>query len=360
MLVGIDNEADLWEYNFPMLQRGSGEPLIVTDGGAPVGYRVTGSEFTDRVIAFASQVKSIAPNARIVGPAHFGYDGWECWHDPSLTQYSDLGYWFMDDFLQGVRAASENVGTRLLDVWDFHWYPQAYPDYYGVNVSALDNSVTPLTDADIQAIVQGPRSYWDTTYDEGSWITSAYHLNGPAYILTRLQDRIAADYPGTGLGVSEYFPGGRNHISSGLATVDSLGVFGRMGIALAALWPLGDNDGLAYAFGGLALVHNADGQGLRYADTNVALDNPDAVSISAYAGMDSPDRVTVLVVNKTNNALNVGLRITNALSLANVAIYRIDAADPSPYLALQDTVTLENAYPYAAPSLSASMLVFTP
>ena len=56
--------------------------------------------------------------------------------------------------------------------------------------------------------------------------------------------------------------------------------------------------------------------------------------------------------------LNVGLRITNVDALARVAVYRIDAADPSPYLALSDTLTLSNAYPYAAPALSAAMLVF--
>lgn len=355
ILVGLDNEPDLWEYNFPMLQRGTGAALTASNG-VVVGNRVTGPEFTQEVITFTTKVKIVAPMAHIVGPAHFGYDGWECWHDPTQTQWSDLGRWFMDDFLEGVSAASEAAGVRLLDTWDFHWYPQA--TFNGTTVSALDNAVSPLTDAEIDAIVQGPRSYWDTTYNENSWITSVYHLNGPAYILTRLQDRILADYPGTGLGVSEYFPGGLNHISSGLAVVDSLGVFQRMGIELAAMWPLGDNTALAYAFGGLELVHNADGNGLRFADTAVLTSNPDTVDLSVYAGMDTPGRVTVLVVNKTQAAMNVGLSLTNAAPLSTVTIYRIDAADPSPYLVNTLPVTLYNAYPYAAPALSASMLVF--
>ena len=355
MLVGIDNEADLWESNFPMLQRGTGAALVASDG-VTVGHRVTGPQFTQRVLTFASRVKTVAPTAHIVGPAHFGYDGWECWHDPSQTQWSDLGRWYMDDFLADVSAASAAAGVRLLDTWDFHWYPQA--TFGGTAVSALDNAASPLTAAEVQAIVQGPRSYWDTTYDEGSWITSQYHLNGPAYIITRLQSHIAAGYPGTGLGVSEYFPGGRNHISSGLATVDSLGVFQTMGVELAALWPYGDNAGLTYAFGGIELVHNADGHGLRYADTSVSVSNPEAVQISAYAGMDTPDRVTVLVVNKTTAPIVVGLRITNLSVLSRVSIYRIDAADPAPYLATQDTLALNNADPYSAPALSASMLIF--
>ena len=64
---------------------------------------------------------------------------------------------------------------------------------------------------------------------------------------------------------------------------------------------------LAYAFGGIELVHNADGNGLRFADTAVLTSNPDAVDLSVYAGMDTPGRVTVLVVNKTQTAMNVGL-----------------------------------------------------
>ena len=354
LLVGVDNEADLWEYNFPMLQRGSGDALYASNG-VQIGNRVTGPEFTQRVIDFATRVKELAPNAQIVGPAHFGYDGWMCWHQLT-SPWTDLGRWFMDDFLEAVSAASAAAGVRLLDTWDFHWYPQA--TFNGTTVSALDNAVSPLTPDEVDAIVQGPRSYWDTTYDEGSWITSSYHLDGPAYMLTRLQSHLAAGYPGTGLGVSEYFPGGRNHIASGLATVDSLGVFQSLGIALAALWPLGDSAGLTYAFGGIELVHNADGNGLRYADTRVSVTNPDTVDLSIYGGMDTPDRVTVLVVNKTTGPLNVGLRITNVDALARVSVYRIDAADPSPYLALSDTLTLSNAYPYAAPALSASMLVF--
>ena len=33
-----------------------------------------------------------------------------------------------------------------------------------------------IPDAEIQQIVQGPRSYWDPTYDENSWITEPWHL----------------------------------------------------------------------------------------------------------------------------------------------------------------------------------------
>ena len=363
LIVGIDNECDLWDYNFPMLQTGQGAGIPANANGASsssiiVGTQVTASEFFQRVVSFTTKVKALAPASYIVGPSHYGFDGFRAWNLPSSPMYPALGHWFMDDFLAAMKSASDAAGIRLLDTWDFHWYPQQV--FGGTTVSALDNNQTGgLTTAEITAIVQGPRSYWDSTYNENSWITDAYHLNGPANILTRLQQRIAAGYPGTPIGVSEYFPGGLNHISSGLATADTLGVFQREGIELAAMWPNGSNNDCRFAFGGIELLRNADGNGLAYASTSVAVAHPELSPSSVYAGMDTPDRVTVLVVNKTSATRTFGLELTNADRLSKVAIYTLDAAHASPYLARNDTFTKSNAYAFAAGAMSASMLVFT-
>ena len=363
LIVGIDNECDLWDYNFPMLQTGQGAGIPANANGAStssiiVGTQVTANEFFQRVISFTTKVKSLAPQSFIVGPSHYGFDGFRAWNLPSSPLYPSTGHWFMDDFLAAMNTASTKAGIRLLDVWDFHWYPQQV--FNGVTVSALDNHQSGgLTAAEITAIVQGPRSYWDQTYNENSWITDQYHLDAPAYILTRLQARIAAGYPGTPIGVSEYFPGGLNHISSGMATADTLGVFGRMGVEVAAMWPNGSNGDCAFAFGGIELLRNADGNGMAYASTSVAVVNPDLAQSSVYAGMDTPDRVTVLAVNKTAATRTFGLELTNANKLGKVAIYTIDAAHSSPYLAKNDTLTKSNAYAFAAEAMSASLLVFT-
>lgn len=151
--------------------------------------------------------------------------------------------------------------------------------------------------------------------------------------------------------MSEYFPGGRNHISSGLATVDSLGVFPRMGVDIAAMWPVGDTASLAYAYGAIELLRSADGNGLRYADTTVRVEHPEIAESSVYAGSDSPRRVTVLVVNKTNAPRKLGLRTFNAAALSRVDVYRIEATHPSPTLAQSDALTKYNAYAYTAPAM---------
>lgn len=134
-----------------------------------------------------------------------------------------------------------------------------------------------MTADEIEAGLQSPRSYWDPEYDEQSWITRD-HMQEPAKILVRLQERIDAAYPGTKLGVTEYFPGGRGHVSSGLATVDSLGVFARMGIEMAAMWPHPGR--VEYAYGGIQLLRNASGTGVRFADTLVQAEHPEKIESS--------------------------------------------------------------------------------
>ncbi len=351
VMVGTDNEPDIYDYNYPMLQRGSGAPLLASNG-VHIGNRVTGTEFTAKFIEFAKRVKELAPTAPVIGPDHYHYDGWTTWHD-SMSSYTDAGRWFMDDFLSTVRAASEAAGKRLLDTWDFHWYPQSM--FQGTYTWALDHARRPMTDPEIEAVLQGPRSYWDTEYDEHSWVTND-HLHGPAYIVKRLQDRIAAGYPGTELGVTEYFPGGCGHVSSGLATADTLGVFGRLGVHVAAMWP--HTCDLRYAFGAFELLRNADGQGRAFAGTSVRVEHPEKAESSVHAASDGTGRVTVLVVNKTKQPRRFGLRISGAQSLEEVAVFRIDADHPSPILAAHDSLTRENAYAYASPPLSAAILDF--
>lgn len=351
VMVGIDNEPDLYAFNYPMLQTGGGEALHAANG-VKIGNRVTGTEFTARFLVFAKRIKDLSPGAAVVGPSHYHFDGWTSWH-ASMPEYTGQGKWYMDDFLATVKAESDAIGKRLLDTWDFHWYPQTLSG--GVFVWDLDDSVRPLTQDEITHIVQGPRSYWDHDYDEDSWITND-HLGGPAWILERLQKRIAAAYPGTNLGVSEYFPGGCAHVSSGVAVADTLGIFARMGVHLAAMWPTCNR--LEYTYGALKLLRNADGKMLRFAGTAVRVEHPEKVETSVYAGSDDARRVTVLVINKTNASRSVGLRLFHTGKLASADVYRIDAAHASPHLAARDGLTKKNAYAYDAPPMSASMLVF--
>ena len=353
LIVGTDNEPDLFAYNFPMLQNGNGDDLTVD--GVVVGKRVMGDQFTERFVRFARRIKEIAPRTPIAGPGHYAFDGWTTWHGSMNDRYGNGGdaAWYLDDFLRGVKQASEQAGVRLLDTWDMHWYPQR--EFNGVYTHLLDDSQTPMTADEIEAVLQSPRSYWDPEYDEQSWITRD-HMHEPTKILVRLQQRIDAAYPGTKLGVTEYFPGGRGHVSSGLATVDSLGVFARFGVELAAMWPHPGR--VEYAYGGIQLLRDASGTGVRFADAMVKVEHPEKIDSSLYAGADTPEVVTVSVVNKTQAPRRFALRFYNPGALGSVDVYRIDAEHPDPFAAGAEPLTRYNAHVYTAPPLSASLLVF--
>lgn len=352
VMVGSDNEPDLYVSNFPMLQRGSGDPLHAPNG-VEVGRRLTGADFTARYLRFAKRVKEIVPGAYLVGPDHFHFDGYTNFHTPGAGGYTDDGRWYMDDFLASVRAESEAAGVRLLDTWDFHWYPQQM--FAGTFVWKLDDAIRKMSEAEIDAVVQGPRSYWDPDFDEHSWITDD-HLHGPARILTRLLPRVEAGYPGTTVGVTEYFPGGCAHVSSALGVVDTLGIFARMGVHIAAMWP--HTCDLGFAFAGFRLLRNADGNGLGFDATNVAVEHPEKVESSVYAASDDDARVTVLVVNKTRAPRRMGLRLHHPDVLASVSVWTVDASHPEPTHVGEDAVARKNAHTFVAPPRSASLLVF--
>ena len=111
-----------------------------------------------------------------------------------------------------MQQASVTAGERLLDVLDIHFYTS-----------------TPDDPADI---VQAPRSLWDPTYMENSWI--AQSIPGPIELLPRLQADINQYDPGTKLSISEYNYGGGDEIAGAIAEADALGIFGEQGVYAAS------------------------------------------------------------------------------------------------------------------------------
>ena len=262
-----------------------------------------------------------------------------------------------------MKTESADVGKRLIDVWDFHWYPQGavggqLVEYVDANASTAART----------AVLNSPRGFWDDAYDENAWYTDGDHTNGPAMILRRAQDHLAAHYAGTPVGVSEYWPGGCNTIYSGLGVVDTLGIFQRMNVALGAMWPdcEGPASELRYAYGAFRLVRNADGNGLKFASTFVPVTNPATAAVekaelalsSVYAGSDGKESITALIVNKKDTSRRFALRAWHSAPLRTVDIYRIYAASPNPVHVRTDTLTKRNAYLHAAPAFSATLLVF--
>ena len=213
--VSLDNEPDLWSSAHLEIQRTNIAP----------------ETFIQKTIALSRALKSVDPAVKIFGPVNYGFEG--IVNLQGFPGFTDT-YWFVDKHLQELKAASDAAGQRLVDVYDFHWYSAA-KSADGYEVGSLTGAN--LTSDQVQAIVQSPRSLWDTNFVENSWITG-YLGGAPVCILGRLQAKIDASWPGTKLAITEYDNGGGNHIAGTIAQADNLGIYGSLGVFAATHWPL--------------------------------------------------------------------------------------------------------------------------
>src|SRR6266576_1710785 len=156
-----------------------------------------------------------------------------------------------------------------------------------------------LTDAQVQAIVQSPRSLWDSTFKENSWITNSV-LGGPIYILKRLQAKIDAANPGMKIAITEYENGGFNHIAGTIAQADNLGVFGSEGVFAANFWPPGGT--YSYALAGFRAFRGFDGASANFGDTSLQTTSSSVKDVVVYASSDSatPGRFVFVAINRSN------------------------------------------------------------
>ena len=296
--VSLDNEPELWPSMHQEIQ-GTAEPGV--------------TNYLNQTIALSQAIKAVDASAKTFGPVHYGFYGISYWQGASGFS-SD--YWFTDKYLQTMRDASTAAGRRLLDVYDIHWYSEA-TDSKGNRIGGLTSSN--LTSDQIQAIVQSPRSLWDTNYTEKSWI--AQYFNGPVSILKRLQEKINTDWPGTGLSITEYDNGGENHIAGAIAQADNLGIYGNLGLFAAAYWPNGNT--FPFVAAGFKMFRDYDGNLGAFGDISLSAVSSATTNVSAYVSADSqhPNRHVIVALNRSADYHDVGFQ---GISIAGLAkIYRI-------------------------------------
>ncbi len=289
----------------------------------------------------------MSPGALVFGPVNYGWYGYVALQGAPDAAGRD----FQEFWLAQVEAAQQLRGSRLVDVLDVHWYPEAQGG--GVRITGTDASP-----AVVAARLQAPRSLWDASYTETSWITQ-YSTLGPIRLLPRLRDKIAANAPGTKLAVTEYNYGGGQHISGGLAQADALGIFGREGVFAAAEWPLaGDESYIEAAF---EMFRNFDGANGSFGDTSVRAVTDDVAGTSIYASLDSTDanRMVLVAINKTGAALTAAIDLAAARSFARAEVYQLTAAGSSPVAAGELAPTGANHFAYTMPAYSVSTLRVT-
>jgi hypothetical protein len=335
LMFSMDNEPDLWAYTHAEVHPD------------PVTY----AEVRDKNIAFATMVKELAPHALTAGFVSFGWAGWT-----GLNGAPDASGNFVEYYLRAMRAAEQHAGTRLIDLLDVHYYPEAR-DAYDPEDGEVGTRVTEAsTDpAVVAARVQAPRSLWDPTYVEKSWI-GHWALGGTAMVLIPdMLAKIDAHYPGTKLSFTEWNFGGGAHISGAIASADVLGIFGREGVFAAAHFGFGDGESFTRA--AFRLYRNFDGQGATLGDTSVLATTSDIERTSVYGSIvaSDPRRVAIVVLNKDTSPHTARITIAEEQSHASCGVWQLLGIDPEVKAAGVLEVS-RGELVYTLPASSASML----
>ncbi|MEV0715815.1 glycoside hydrolase family 44 protein [Asanoa sp. NPDC050611] len=331
----LDNEPDIWHSTHRDVH-----PL----GAGSV-------ELRDRAIEIGAAVKAADPGAATLGPVGWGWTSWDysgldqetcgrtgCWADPPDRAARD-GLPFTTWYLRQLREYEQAHGTRVLDYFDMHFYPQAS----GV---AFGNATDPATNA---LRLRSTRALWDPTYVDESWINTQVRL------VPRMRELVAANYPGTRTAVTEYNWGALDHVNGALTQADVLGIFGRERLDLATLWaPPSATDPGAYAF---RMYRNYDGNGGRFGDVGVKATSADQELLSVYAAERSADgALTVLVVNKSGAAQTAPVSLVGRGS-GTARVYRYGADHPAAIVRAADQPVASGGFEATLPADSITLFV---
>ncbi|MBX3225972.1 MAG: hypothetical protein KIT84_29650 [Labilithrix sp.] len=270
----LDNEPALWDSSHRDVHP---EPT-------------TYDELLEKTIAFGTAVRKADPEAIIAGPAEWGWPGYFFSGKdakagfplkPDRRAHGDepLLAWY----LKKLAEHEKKTGVKVLDVLDVHIYPQADGVQFGDDEGGDGAGNTDKATNDLR--FRTTRSLWDREYKDESWIDDA------VYLIPRMKDLIAANYPGLGFQIGEYNFGAEQHVAGAVALAEVLGRFALYGVSHAYYWTYPKKPKPAYwAF---RAFRNYDDAGGRFQDNVVASSSPSGTSL--YASRDESGKKWVLV-----------------------------------------------------------------
>lgn len=294
-LWALDNETMLW-----------------SDTHRDVHPTELGSlDLWQRTQAMAAAMKAQDPAALLMGPVTWGWcdlfwtDLDNCGNNggPDYTAYGPFLSWYLDKICQ----YQSQYGVRPVDVIDVHYYPQ------GTGVALSDDESASTSALRLRSV----KDLYDPTYTAESWIGT------PVYLIPRLKALIAARCPGLQLAITEYNWGNDTGLSSALAQVEVLGIFGREGVDMATRWEApAPGTRVEDAF---QMFLDYDGAGSKALGDSVAAASGSVNDVGAYAIRSPSNRLHVYLVNKSTVARTVNVSVAGTLS-GNVALYGFDGA----------------------------------
>jgi len=270
----LDNEPALWDSSHRDVH--------------PEG--MTYDELLEKTIAFGTAIRKADPDAIIAGPAEWGWPGYFFSGKdakagfplkPDRRAHNDepLLAWY----LKKLAEHEKKTGVKVLDVLDVHIYPQGDGIQFGDDEGGDGAGNTDKDTNDLR--FRATRSLWDREYKDESWIGE------PVYLIPRMKDLIATNYPGLGFQIGEYNFGAEQHVAGAVALAEVLGRFALNGVSHAFYWTFPKKPKPAYwAF---RAYRNYDGAGGHFEDSIVPSSSPSGTSL--YASRDESGKKWVVI-----------------------------------------------------------------
>jgi hypothetical protein len=285
-------------------------------------------ELRDTFIAESTALKGWDPAAIRFGPITCCW--WFYWNGAnSDDKPAHAGIDFLPWWLNEVYWQDQIAGTRSVDVFDLH----AYPD-------TPDTSSWTLAQKRALAL-RIFRDYWDPTYvSVGSdidqkWTTFIQPKKTIPFRIPRMRAIANMIYPGTPMSFTEWNAAiaGESDFSTALGDADAYGIFGRERLYLASRWiaPVSGNPNYL----GLKLYTNYDGKHDGFATTSVAAtNNANPNFVSSYAAMNAAgNEMTVVVLNKYPSTTISAQFAINGFTPSQVTSYTLGTNNPTQIVA---------------------------
>jgi hypothetical protein len=328
----LDNEPDNWQY-----LRADVYPSLYPPGTAcesfyttisQVGTSIT-QDFINRTMAYAAAVKSADPTTNVLfmsteSPLDLiALSDLECGAPGSYTVASSL----IAQILALGAQHEASTKQRILDCVDMH-----YPVNDGLTAT---------------------QALWDTSVS----------VVGQPTVFPHIQGWINANYPGTGICVSEYnWSNDTTDTATAVEEADILGMFGRYGVRLAAYWTSLVNNGTPKpAYNGMAMYRNYDGHGGKFGSVSVGAASSNA-GVNAYAAIDSamaPTTLWVMLVNVSGAAQdNLSITMQNFTAGGSAQVFQ-SSNGAAPAASASATVSGNTISGFSLPSGSVALLVIS-
>ncbi len=304
----MDNEPDIWNGTHRDVH-----PVAS-------GYDELANDFVHE----AGILKTWDPGAVRFGPVSCCW--WYYWNVGATgdDKAAHGGVDFLPWWLNQVYWLDQIDGSRTLDVFDVHAYPDA-------NTSGL-------TTAQLQALAASVyRDYWDPTYVSTSgtinqnWATLMEPNKTIPFRIPRLKAMVNAIYPDTPLSFTEWSAAfyKESDFSTALGDADAYGIFGREGVSFASRWGAPTQGNPNYL--ALKLYTNYDGSHHGFGTVSVSdFNSGDPNLFSSYAALNSTGtELTIMVINKdSNNSDQVTFNLSGFQASSYLA-YTLAATAPS-------------------------------